>query len=42
MINNYMAVIEYDGTNYSGFQTQPGGINTIQGELVAVLSKVSN
>jgi tRNA pseudouridine38-40 synthase len=42
MINNYMAVVEYDGTNYSGFQMQPGGINTIQGELVAVLSKVLN
>ncbi|HEY4695288.1 MAG TPA: tRNA pseudouridine(38-40) synthase TruA [Candidatus Hydromicrobium sp.] len=40
MINNYMAVVEYDGTNYSGFQIQPGGINTIQAELVAVLSKV--
>lgn len=42
MVNNYMAVVEYDGTNYSGFQIQPGGINTIQEELVAVLSKVLN
>jgi len=42
MINNYMAVLEYDGTNYSGFQIQPGGVNTIQGELVPVLSKILN
>jgi len=42
MMNNYMAVVEYDGTNYKGFQIQPGGIKTIQGELVAVLSKVLN
>jgi len=37
-----MAVLEYDGTNYSGFQIQPGGVNTIQGELVPVLSRVLN
>lgn len=42
MINNYRAVVEYDGTNYNGFQIQPGGTNTIQGELAAVLSKVLN
>ncbi len=42
MMNNYMAVVEYDGTNYSGFQIQPGGTNTIQGKLIAVLSKVLN
>ena len=42
MMNNYMAVVEYDGTNYNGFQIQPGGTNTIQGELAAVLSKVLN
>jgi tRNA pseudouridine38-40 synthase len=42
MVNNYMAVVEYDGTNYSGFQIQPGGINTIQGQLTGVLSKILN
>ncbi len=42
MINNYMAVVEYDGANYSGFQIQPGGINTVQGQLTAVLSKILN
>jgi len=36
-MNNYAAVIEYDGTNYKGFQTQPGEIRTIQCELVKVL-----
>ena len=40
MMNNYMAVVEYDGTNYNGFQIQPGGTKTIQGELAVVLSKV--
>ncbi len=40
MINNYMAVMEYDGTDYSGFQKQPGGINTIQSQLTAVFSKI--
>ena len=42
MVNNYMAVVEYDGTDYSGFQIQPGGINTIQGQLTKVLSKILN
>jgi len=42
MINNYMAVVEYDGTNYMGFQIQPDGVSTIQGELTAVLSKILN
>lgn len=42
MVNNYMAVVEYDGTDYSGFQIQPGGINTIQGRLVEVFSKILN
>jgi len=42
MTNNYMAVVEYDGTNYSGFQKQLGGVNTIQGQLEKVLSKILN
>ncbi len=37
-----MVVLEYDGTNYNGFQIQKGGVNTIQGKLAEVLSKVLN
>lgn len=37
-----MAVLEYDGTNYNGFQIQPDGAETVQGKLVEVLSKVLN
>jgi len=39
-MNNYMAVVEYDGTDYSGFQLQSGRTRTVQGELEAVLSKI--
>jgi len=35
-----MAVVEYDGTFYSGFQIQPQGRRTIHGELVKSLSTV--
>lgn len=35
-----MAVLEYDGTNYNGFQIQKGETNTIQGRLEEVFSKV--
>lgn len=37
-MNNYVAVIEYDGSNYKGFQYQPGKIKTIQDELQKALS----
>ena len=37
-----MAVLEYDGTDYNGFQIQEEGTNTIQGKLGEVLSKVLN
>jgi len=39
---NYKAVIEYDGTDFSGFQIQPGGLRTIQGEIVKVLGHILN
>jgi len=39
---NYKAVIEYDGTDFFGFQSQPGGLRTVQGELTDVLKKIFN
>jgi tRNA pseudouridine38-40 synthase len=36
----YCARVEYDGTDYSGFQVQPGA-RTVQGELEAALTKIS-
>lgn len=40
-MNNYVLVIEYDGTNYSGWQVQPNK-KTIQSELEKALSKIFN
>lgn len=39
MERNLLLTIEYDGTNFSGWQRQPAA-RTVQGELEAVLSKV--
>lgn len=39
---NYKAVIEYDGTCFCGFQIQPGGLRTIQGEIIKVLGRILN
>jgi tRNA pseudouridine38-40 synthase len=36
----FKAQVEYDGTDYAGFQIQPG-TRTVQGELEAALAKVS-
>ncbi|MEW6127752.1 MAG: tRNA pseudouridine(38-40) synthase TruA [Acidobacteriota bacterium] len=36
-MQNYKIILEYDGTNYHGWQVQPNG-RTIQGELTRVLS----
>ena len=38
-MSNYKITIQYDGTNYHGWQTQPDG-RTIQGELTRVLSRL--
>jgi len=41
-MNKYMAVIEYDGTEFNGFQTQPEGTRTVQQELTDALSRILN
>jgi tRNA pseudouridine38-40 synthase len=38
--NNWKLTLAYDGTDYSGWQVQPG-LRTIQGELQAALGRVS-
>ncbi|MBN1298748.1 MAG: tRNA pseudouridine(38-40) synthase TruA [Actinobacteria bacterium] len=34
---NFSAVVEYDGTDFKGFQQQPGNVRTVQGELFKAL-----
>lgn len=38
---NYRAVLEYDGTNYCGFQSQPGNVPTIQGRVEEALCRAA-
>ncbi len=38
---NYKIKIQYDGTNYSGWQSQPNR-NTIQDEVLKAISKITN
>ena len=40
-MNNYLAVVEYDGTDFKGFQSQPGKVRTVQGEILAALAKLT-
>ena len=40
-MNNYLAVVEYDGTDYKGFQSQPGNTKTVQGELLKALKTLT-
>ncbi len=37
----YLVTLAYDGTNYNGYQRQPG-LKTIQGELEKALQKINN
>ena len=39
-MRNIKIVVQYDGTRYSGWQSQEHDENTIQGKLTAVLSRL--
>ena len=39
-ISNYLAIVEYDGTGFNGFQIQPEGTRTVQEELTRAISTV--
>ena len=41
MVNNYKIIIQFDGTNYSGWQYQTAQIKTVQGELVRALKIIA-
>jgi tRNA pseudouridine38-40 synthase len=41
-MNKYIAVIEYDGTGFNGFQAQPEGTRTVQQELTDAISGILN
>lgn len=38
-MSRYKILIEYDGTNYNGWQLQPGG-KTVEGEIEAALGRI--
>ena len=37
---NYYLKLAYNGTNYRGFQWQPGGVVTVQGDIERVLAEI--
>jgi len=41
-LQNYAAVIEYDGTGFKGFQAQPGDLRTVQGEITGALTVLAD
>ncbi len=41
-MHNYKFTVSYDGTRYSGWQSQGNTDNTIQGKISNVLSRMTN
>jgi len=39
-MRNIRLDVEYDGTSFAGWQRQPNGIVTVQGEIEASLGKI--
>jgi tRNA pseudouridine38-40 synthase len=39
-MRNIKLIIEYDGTHFNGWQLQPNGARTVQGEIEAALKKI--
>ncbi len=39
-MRNVAMTIEYDGTDFAGWQKQPGGVSTVQGVLEAALGRI--